>query len=69
MEENTQVESLYMPIVRHVIQFAGAGLVTSGVMTAGDLQAVTGIVISIGALAWGMCKQKGFRLCTNGKNK
>lgn len=52
-----------MPIVRHAAQFAGASLVTSGVINASDAQGVVGGLVSLVALAWGICRRKGFRIC------
>lgn len=64
MEEQTSiVESVVMPFVRHAAQFAGASLVTSGVISANDVQGVVGGLVSIAAVAWGICRRKGFRIC------
>ena len=38
--------------VRHLLTFGGGFLVTNGMITDGDLQAVVGGVIAIGGVLW-----------------
>ena len=58
-----QTESPIMPIVRHVMQAGGSILATSGVMTEDDVRGMVGILISLVAVAWGVCRRRGVKLC------
>jgi len=56
-------ESMLMPIVRHLVQFGAGVLVTQGFISADDLQGTVGAVLSMAAVAWGICKRRKVRIC------
>jgi hypothetical protein len=54
-------------VTRHIGQMLGAGLVSVGVITEDQTGLVTGVVISLSALGWGICKAKGVKFCQGTK--
>jgi hypothetical protein len=63
MSEENNTESVFMPIIRHVVQATGVTLVNYGIINTDDLQALTGIAISVIAVLWGICKRRKVEVC------
>jgi hypothetical protein len=53
-------ESIVYPVVRHILQFVGGGAIFTG----DELTMIAGVIASAGAVAWGICKRKGYRVCS-----
>lgn len=61
MENNE--DNMVMAIFRHLIQFAGGAVTSYGVMSADDVQVVSGAIISVATVAWAVCKRKNVKIC------
>ena len=58
-----QTESVILPVLRHAMQAGGSVLATTGVINANDMESVVGILVSLAAVAWGICRRRGIRAC------
>ena len=58
-----QTESVILPVLRHAMQAGGSVLATTGVINANDMESVVGILVSLAAVAWGICRRRGIRVC------
>lgn len=58
-------ESILIPIIRHTLQFVGAGAVFSG----DELNMIVGGIVSLIAVSWGICKRRGYSICNTPKKE
>lgn len=58
-------ESIFMPIFRHLVQATGVTLVNVGFLNTDEVQSISGAVISLVAVAWGICKRRKVAVCQN----
>lgn len=56
-------ETVIKPVARHVLQAWGAWLVAHGWVNGSDVDLVVGAGLSLLAVAWAVCKRKGFSSC------
>jgi len=56
-------------ILRHVGQMSGATLVSFGLITEDQTGLVVGLIMSLGALGWGICQSKGIKFCKDNGQK
>jgi hypothetical protein len=57
------MQDLIGVVTRHIGQMLGTGLVSVGLISEDQTGLVIGAVISLGSLAWGICKAKGVKIC------
>lgn len=61
MEQPSTLPAVLANITRHAAQLAAGALVSKGVITDGQTETVTGVLIGIAALAWGIFQKVSAR--------